>query len=144
MSPVTKTHDLELNTEQQHWFWALTFLKQIIAQVVERVGEHPTSPEHESLIKFSRTPESINTLETESDMEPEQPPPTPDMSPIVRPEVESMEMSIPHFPMSETKCSVTVDKTQDIILELLINTAEIYLAHEEVSQNKETENPANS
>ena len=37
-----------------------------------------------------------------------------------------------------------VDKTQAIILELLLNTAEIYLAQEEMSQNKEIENPANS
>ena len=81
--------------------------------------ENPTSPEHESLT------ESINTPETESDMKPELPLPTPDMSPIVRPE--PIEMSMPQIPMSKTKLSVVVYKTQDIILELLINTAEIYL-----------------
>ena len=31
MSPVLITPDLELNTEEQHWFLVLTFLKQIIA-----------------------------------------------------------------------------------------------------------------
>ena len=67
------------------------------------------------------------------------------MSPIVRPEVKPLEVSISHFPMSVTQLSVVIDKTQDIILELLINTAEIYLTHEEVSQNKDIEeNPANS
>ena len=113
MSPVPKTPNLKPNTEEQHWFLALTFLKQIIAQVVEGVGENSTSPEHESLTEFLRTQESINTLETESEMVPEQPPPTPDMSPIVRPGVEPIEMSMPCFPMSETRLSVMVDKTQD-------------------------------
>ena len=103
-------------------------------QEVERVGENPTSPKHESLTTFSRTPESIKTPKTESEMESGQPPLTPDMSPIVRPEpIESIEMSMPCFQMSETRPSVMVDKTQDIILELLINTAGIYLAQEEVS-----------
>ena len=73
-----------------------------------------------------------------------QPPPTPDMSAIVRPKIEPIEMSMPCFLMSETKLSVMRDKTQDIILELLISTAVIYLAQEEVSQNKEIENPANN
>ena len=72
-------------------------------------------------------------MERESD----QPPLTPGMSPIIRPEVQSIEMSMPHFPLSETKCSVVIDKTQDIIPELLMNVMEIYLAQEEVSQNKE-------
>ena len=57
------------------------------------------------------------------------------MSPIIRPEVQ---LSMPHFPLSETKLSVALDKTQEIILELLINGVEIYLAKEEVTQNKET------
>ena len=101
--------------------------------------KNPTSPEYETL-----SPESINILETASNMETKQPPLTPDMSPVVRPEVESIEMSMPHFPLSETKLSVIIDKTQDIILELLTSTAEIYLAQEEVFQNKEIDNPANS
>ena len=58
------------------------------------------------------------------------------MSPIIRSKVQSIE-SLPHFPLSETKFSVVLDKTQDIILELLINSTEIYLAQEEFSQNKE-------
>ena len=69
MSPVIKTPDLELSTEEQHWFWALkffiTFLRQIIMQVVERVGENPTSSVHASLT------DSINTPDTESEMGPE-------------------------------------------------------------------------
>ena len=104
----------------------------------------PSSPDHESLTEFSRTPESINNLESESEMEPEQPCPAPNMSSIVRPEVELIKMSMPCFPLSETKPRVIIDKTQDIILDLLISTVEIYLAQEEVSQNKEIENPANS
>ena len=39
--------------------------------------------------------------------------------------------------MSETKLSVVLDKTQEIILELLLNSMEIYLAQEKVLQNKE-------
>ena len=49
---------------------------------------------------------------------------------------------MPCFPLSETKLNVVLDKIQEIILALLINSVEIYLAKEEVSQNKE--NPANS
>ena len=47
-------------------------------------------------------------------MEPDQLPLTPDMPPIIRPEVESLEVCMPHFPM--TKLSVMIDKTQHIIL----------------------------
>ena len=81
--------------------------------------------------------ESINTPEINLEIESDQPPPTPDISPIIRPEVQSIEMSMPHFPLSETKLSVVIDKTQDIILNLLMNCMEIYLAQEVVSQNKE-------
>ena len=101
-------------------------------QVVER----DTSSVHASLI-------DINTLDIELEIEPEHPP-TPDMSPIIRIEQESLEVSMPHFPMSETKLSVVIDKTQDIILELLINTMEIYLAQENVFRKKEIENTTNS
>ena len=58
------------------------------------------------------------------------------MSPIIRSKVQPTE-TIPSFPLSETKLSVILDKTQDIILELLINSTEIYSAWEELSQNKE-------
>ena len=58
---------------------------------------------------------------------------TPDVSPIIRPEVH---LSIPHLPLSEKQLSVVLDKTQEIILELLKNSVEIYLAKEEISQNK--------
>ena len=47
-------------------------------------------------------------------MAPVQPPPTPDMSPIVRPE--PIEISMPCFPMSKNKLSATVDKTQELFL----------------------------
>ena len=59
------------------------------------------------------------------------------MSPIIRPEVQSIEISMPRFPLSETKLSVVIDMTQDIILDLLMNSMEIYLVQEEVFQNKE-------
>ena len=71
------------------------------------------------------------------EIESEQPPPTPDISPIIRPEVLCIEMSKPLFSLSETKLSVVRDKTQDIIPELLMNSMEIYLAQEEGSQNKD-------
>ena len=45
--------------------------------------------------------------------------------------------SVPHFPLSETKISVVLDKTQDIILKFLIYSAEICLAWEELSKNNE-------
>ena len=96
-----------------------------------RDGKNPTSSEHGSLT------ESINTLETKLEIESEQPSLTPDMLPIIRPEVWSIEMSVPHFLLNKTKLSIVIDKTQDIILEFLINTLEIYLAQKKVSQNKE-------
>ena len=46
--------------------------------------------------------------------------------------------------MHETKLSIMIDKTQDIILQLLINTAKKYLAQEEVFKSKGIENTANS
>ena len=54
------------------------------------------------------------------------------MSPIIRPI-----KSEPCFPLIETRSSVVLDKTQDIILELLLNFAEIYFAQEELSKNME-------
>ena len=54
------------------------------------------------------------------------------MSPIIRPTEEESP-----FPLSETKIRVVLDKTQDIILELLLHSAEIYLVQEELSKNKE-------
>ena len=71
--------------------------------------------------------ELVHTPETDSKMEFEQLPPTLDMSPIIRPTIPPTE-SVPHFPLSENKLSVLLDKTQDIILELSINSTEIYLA----------------
>ena len=140
MLPVPKTPNLKLNTEEQHWFWALTFQKQIILLVVERVSKDSTSPEHESFTEFSTIQESIKPPENESEMEPEQPPLTPDMSPNIRPEAEPIEISMPCFSMSETKLSVMVDKIQDVIPELCINTTKIFLAQEGVSQNRDRKN----
>ena len=80
--------------------------------------------------------EFVHTQETDSEVEFEQLPSTPDMFPIIRSKVRPTE-PMPHFPLSETKLSVVLDKTQDIILELLIKSMEIYLAPEELSQNKE-------
>ena len=45
--------------------------------------------------------------------------------------------SLPHFPLSELILNVVLDKTEDITLELLCNSTEIYLACEESSQNGE-------
>ena len=53
------------------------------------------------------------------------------MSPIIRP-IESE----PHFPLHETKISVVLNKTQDIILELLLNFRAIHLTQKELSKNK--------
>ena len=131
MSPILRTPYLESSAEDQHWLWVLTFLKQIIRQVIERVGEKSTSPAQGTLT------ESINILKTDSEVEFEQLPLTPDMSPMIRSEVQSIEMSMSHFPLSKTEFSVVIDKTQDIILELLMNSMEIYLAQDKVSQNKE-------
>ena len=70
----------------------------------------------------------MHTPETNSEREL---PPTPDMSPIIRP----IELESP-FPLSETKISVVWDKTQDIILELLLHFVEIYFTQEKLSGNK--------
>ena len=107
-----------------------SIFREVLTQVMERLGEKTTSPEHGTLR------ESINTLETNSKIESEQPPPTPDISPIIRPEVQSIEMYLPCFRLSETKCSIVINKTQVIILELLMNSIKIYLTEEEVSQTK--------
>ena len=73
--------------------------------------------------------EPMHTPETDSEKEL---PPTPDMTPIVRPiEFESS------LPLREAKIEVILDKTQNIILELLLNSAEIYLVQEELDKNKE-------
>ena len=101
---------------EESWLGALTILEQVITQVIEKVGEKSTPPEHDF----------VHTLETDSEMEFKQLSPTPDMSSIIRSKIQPTE-SILHFPLSETKLSVVLDKTQDIILELLINSTEIYL-----------------
>ena len=111
-------------------------LEQVLTQVIERVGEKPTPLAQRTLKEY------INTLETDSEIESEEPPLIPDMSPIIRPEVQPIEISMLHFPLSETKLSIVIDKIQDINLELLMNSIEIYLAQEKVSQNKEK--PVNS
>ena len=98
---------------------------------MERVDETLTSKEVLA--------QSINIPENNLDIESDQTPLTPDMSPIIRPEVE---LSMPHFPLSETRFSVVLDKTQEIILESLLNSVEIYLAKEETIKNKE--NPVKS
>ena len=95
------------------------------------MGKEPTSPAQGTLT------ESINALETDLEVEFQQAPLTPDMPLIIRPEVQSIEMSMHQFPLSETELSVVIDKIQDIILELLMISMEIYLAQEEVSENKD-------
>ena len=104
----------------------LTILEQIIAQAIEKVGRIIPPIKQE----LTYTPEN------DSEKKFEQLPPTPDMSPIIRP-VMPPTGSLPGFPISDTKESVVLDKTQDIIIELLIISMEIYLAQEESSQNRE-------
>ena len=93
--------------------------------MIERVGEKSAPPGHEN----------VHTPETSLEIEFKQLPPTPDMSPIIRSKGQSIE-SMPCFPLSETKLSVVRDKSQDTILELLINFTEIYLAQEELFKTK--------
>ena len=118
MASILRTPDLELRVEDQYQLEALTFLEQVIMHVMERVGEKSTPPEYE----FLHAPETNLSIR-----EFKQLPQTPDMSPIIRSKIQSRE-SMPHFPLSQTKLCVGLDKTQDIILELLINSIEIYLA----------------
>ena len=116
MSLVSITPDLNLSVEEP-WLGVLTILEQVITQVVERVGEKATHPGHEF----------VHTPEMDSEIEFEHLPSTPDMSPIIRSKVQPIKF-MPHFPPSDTKLSVVLDKTQDIILELLINSTEIYFS----------------
>ena len=125
MSLVPTTPNLDQSAEES-WLGALKIPEWVITQVVKRVGEKSTPPGHE----FVCTPE------TYSEMKFKQLPPTPHMSSIIRSKIQSTE-SIPHFPLSETKLIAVLDETKDITLELLINSTEIYLAWEELSQNKE-------
>ena len=70
----------------------------------------------------------MHTPETYSEKELPQ---TPDMSPIVRPiEFKSS------IPLREAEIEAVLDKTLNIILELLLNSAEIHLVQEELSKNK--------
>ena len=88
----------------------------MITQVVEK--------EDERTIFFEQEP--MHTPETDSEKE------TPDMFPIVRPiEFESS------LPLGEDKIKVVLDKTQNIILELLLSSAEIYLIQKELGKNKD-------
>ena len=86
ISLVPTTPDLNLSMEEC-WLGALTIPEQVIMQVVERVGKKSTPPMH----KF------VHTLKTDSEMELQQLPPTPDMSPIICSKIQPTE-SIPHFP----------------------------------------------
>ena len=93
-------------------------VEQIIMQVMEKVSGRTIFSEHEPM----HTPETNSRREL---------PPTPDLSPIIRP----MELESP-LPLSETRTSVVLDKTQDIILELLLHSAEIYLIQKELSKTR--------
>ena len=94
-------------------------LEQIITQVMEKVNG--------KTVFFEKEP--MHTPETDSKGGL---PPTLHMSPIIKP----MELESP-FPLSKANISVVRDKTQDIILELLLHSAEIYSGQEELSENKE-------
>ena len=68
MSPILKTPHLELSVEDQFWLGALKCLEQVLTQVIEIVGDKPTSLAQGTLR------ESINTLETDLEIESDQPP----------------------------------------------------------------------
>ena len=87
-----------LNVEKS-WLGALTIIEQVITQVIERVGQK------------SLGYKLVHIPETDSAMEFKQLPPTPHMSPIIRPKTKPIK-SIPSFPLSETKLSVVLDKTK--------------------------------
>ena len=94
-------------------------LEQIIMQVMEKVNG--------KTISFKQEPRHTPETNSKGGL-----PPTPEMSLIIRP----IELESP-FPQSETKICVVLDKTKDIILELLLHSAKIYLVQEEITQNKE-------
>ena len=58
------------------------------------------------------------------------------MFPIIRSKTQPRKY-MPHYPLSETKLSIVLDKTEEHILELLINSTDISLAQEELSQSRE-------
>ena len=123
-SPVPKTPDLGPRMEEQYQLEALTCLEYVLNQVLERVDEKLISPTQDALT------ESVNTSEINSGSESDQPSLTPDMSSIRGPEEP---LIISHYILSETKLTVVINKTQEIILEFLLRSAEIYLAIEERS-----------
>ena len=100
----------------------LMILEQIITWVIEKVDGRT--------IFFEEEP--MQTPETDSEKEL---PPTPDMSPIIRPiEFESS------LSLREAEIGIVLAKTKNIILELLLNSAEIYLVQEELVKSKENRN----
>ena len=109
------TLDLNPNVEESR-LKVLTIPEQIITQVIEKVGRKITPLKHEL----------IYTPETDSEMEIKQLPPTPDMSPIIRPVMPPTESTSFPYKWNQTQCCLR--QTQDIIIELLINSKEIYLA----------------
>ena len=128
ISPVLRTPNLKPRVEDQYQLETLACLEYMLTQVLEKVGERTISPAQEVLT------ESINTSESNLEIDSYQPPLTPDMSPIRRPEEPAI---IPYCFLSETKLSVVLDKIQEIFLEFLLGSAEIYLAREERSRSKE-------
>ena len=44
MSPIPRTPNLKPSEEDQYWLGALIFLEHVLTQVVDRMGEKPTSP----------------------------------------------------------------------------------------------------
>ena len=72
--------DLKLGVEDQYQLEALICLQCVHTQVLERVGEGAFSPAQGVLR------ETMNTLESNLEIESNHAPPTPGMSPIRRPE----------------------------------------------------------
>ena len=77
---MPRTPDLRLRVEDQYQLEVLTCLEYMLTQVLERGGKGSISPVQGVLT------ESMNALESNLEIESDQPPPTPDMSPIRSPE----------------------------------------------------------
>ena len=115
-SPMLRMPDLSPRVEDQYHLEVLTWLEYVLTQVLERVDEGNISPAQGVVT------ECMNSSEGDLKIESDQPPPTLDMSPIRKHEELTL---IPYCFLSETKLNVVIDKTQEIILEFLLGSAEI-------------------
>ena len=73
ISPMLRMPDLKLRVKDQYQLEALTCLEYMLTQVLERVSEGTNSPAQGVLT------ESMNTSESNLEIESNQPPPAPDI-----------------------------------------------------------------